>query len=257
MLTQETLSKKRLDSLYNKYNNKSYIQYDPIKYVYEFEDEAERELVGLITSSLSFGRVTQIFKAVDCLLAVVDYKPLHYISTLKNKPDNRLFSFKYRFVTGTDIFNLFSSVKEIIDAYGSIGKFARRNYRKGKFLELADEIIRAFKGVRYLIPCSLKNSACKRLFMFFRWMVRNDNIDLGLWNFIDTRELVIPLDTHIFRVAKDMGFTSRGTASLNTAIEITDRLKQHSENDPVKYDWALSHVGIIENNFASESQGPK
>ena len=88
--------------------------------------------------------------------------------------------------------------------------------------------------------------------MFFRWMVRHDNIDTGLWKFISPGELVVPLDTHIFRMSKELGFTSRRTASLNTALEITDSLRQYSENDPVKYDWALSHIGIIENNFKNQ-----
>ncbi len=250
MLTKETLSRERLDKLYSEYNNKKYIKYDPIKYVYNFESNSERELVGLIASSLSFGRVTQIFKAMDRLLEIMNYQPLNYVSSLKKTPDKKLLSFKYRFVTGQHVFNMLLSTKRIIEEFGSIGKFAEKNYRKGNFLELADEIIREFQGVYYLIPSSLKNSPCKRLFMFFRWMVRSDNVDLGLWNFISPQELVIPLDTHIFRVSKDLGFTSRRSASLNTALEITDSLKKYSKNDPVKYDWALSHIGIIANNFA-------
>ncbi len=249
MLTQETLSKERLNKLYREYNNKKYIKYDPIKYVYKFESNSERELVGLIASSLSFGRVTQIFKAVDHLFDIMNHQPLEYVSTLKKTPDKKLLSFKYRFVTGKDVFNMLRSAKVIIEEFGSIGKFVGKNCKKGNFLELVDEIIRAFQGVHYLIPSSLKNSPCKRLFMFFRWMVRSDNVDLGLWKFISPQELVIPLDTHIFRVSKDLGFTSRRTASLNTALEITDSLKKYSKNDPVKFDWALSHIGIIENNF--------
>ncbi len=250
MLTQETLSRKRLNKLYREYNNKKYIKYDPIKYVYQFKSNSERELVGLIASSLSFGRVTQIFKAIDRLFEIMNYQPLNYVLSLKKTPDKKLLSFKYRFVTGQDMFNMLLAAKEIIEEFGSIGKFAEKNYKKGNFLELVDEIIRAFQGVHYLIPSTLKNSPCKRLFMFSRWMVRSDNIDLGLWKFIAPQELVIPLDTHIFRVSKDLGFTSRRSASLNTALEITDSLKKYSKNDPVKYDWALSHVGIIENNFA-------
>ena len=117
-------------------------------------------------------------------------------------------------------------------------------------MELVDEIIKHFQNANYLIPAALKNSPCKRLFMYFRWMVRDDNIDLGLWNFISPKELVIPLDTHIFRVANELGFTSKRTASLNTAIEVTDNLKKYSKDDPVKYDWPLSRIGIIGNNFA-------
>ena len=118
---------------------------------------------------------------------------------------------------------------------------------------LVDETIKAFQGAGYLIPSALKKSPCKRLFMYFRWMARDDNIDLGLWNFISPQELVIPLDTHIFQVANELGLTSTRTASLRTAIEITDNLKKYSKYDPVKYDWPLSHIGIIKNNFATES----
>ena len=142
-----------------------------------------------------------------------------------------------------------TSSKRIIYKYGSMGGFARRHYNSGNFLGLADETIKAFQGVHYLIPSTLKNSPCKRLFMFFRWMVRDDNIDLGLWKFINPQELVIPLDTHVFRVSKELGLTTKRTASLRTAIEITDNLKRFNRDDPVKYDWALSHIGIIKNNF--------
>lgn len=252
MLTQATLSEEKLNSFYEAYNHKKFIQYDPIKYVYGFEDKAEKELVALIVSSLSFGRVTEIFKAVDRLLDIVNHEPLTYVSALKIKPDRKLLSFRYRFVTGQDVFKLLLSAKKILERYGSIGAFARKKYITGQFLELADEMVEAFQGVNYLIPSSLKNSPCKRLFMFFRWMVRNDNIDTGLWKFISPGELVVPLDTHIFRMSKELGFTSRRTASLTTALEITDSLRQFSEDDPVKYDWALSHIGIIENNFKKQ-----
>lgn len=252
MLTRETLSKKSLNSLYKAYNHKRFIQYDPIKYVYGFEDESERELVALISSTLSFGRVTQILKAVDRVLDIVHNEPLSYISCLKKTPDRQLLSFRYRFVTGQDVFNLFLSAKELLEGYGSIGAFVKRKYKQGRFLDLADDVVKAFQGVKYLIPSSLKNSACKRLFMFFRWMVRHDNVDPGLWGFISPGELVVPLDTHIFRMSKNLGLTSRRTASLNAALEITDRLRTYSENDPVKYDWALSHIGIIKNNFVRQ-----
>ena len=88
--------------------------------------------------------------------------------------------------------------------------------------------------------------------MFLRWMVRNDHIDSGLWNFIDPRELVIPLDTHVFRTARELGFTERKTPSLAAAIEITDHLRRFCTEDPVKYDWTISHAVIIRNNFMKE-----
>lgn len=250
VLPQKEPSKELLDDLYKKYNHKTYIQYDPIKFLYRFQEEQEIELVGLIVSSFSFGRVTQIFKAVESLLELLNNEPLQYVLSLKKRPDKKLLSFRYRFVSGQDVFNLLWSAKRMMLEYGSLGAFAEKNYEKGGFLELADKTIKAFDDVRFLIPSSLKNSACKRLFMFFRWMVRDDNIDLGLWKFINPQELVIPVDTHILKVSRALGFTSRKNASLGTALEITHRLKNYSEQDPIKYDWALSHMGIIRNNFA-------
>jgi uncharacterized protein (TIGR02757 family) len=150
------------------------------------------------------------------------------------------------------VFNLLLSARNIIEEHGSLGQFARKHYRKGRFLELADKIIMEFKNTNYLIPAALRKSPCKRLFMYFRWMVRKDNIDLGLWDFISPQDLIIPLDTHIFRVANELALTSKRTASLRTAIEITDNLKRYSKDDPVKYDWGLSHIGIIKNNFFLE-----
>ncbi len=251
MTAQEDVLKNKLDTLYRAYNKIEFIRYDPIKYVHEFENQTEKELIGLISSSFSFGRVTQIFKAMDSLLDIFHKAPLKYVLTLKKRPDKKLLSFKYRFVTGMDIFHLLLSAKRIIEGYGSIGKFVSKKYKRDGFLDLVDQTIKEFQGVNYLIPSSLKNSACKRLLMFFRWMVRNDNIDLGLWEFISPKELVIPLDTHIFRTSKELGFTVKRSASLSTAIEITDNLKRYSADDPVRYDWALSHIGIIENNFVS------
>jgi len=193
--------------------------------------------------------VTQIFKAIDRVIEIVHGEPLRYVSALDETPEEPLLSFRYRFVSGLDMHRLFRVAGGLIKTYGSIGGFMRRNYRPGHFLDLLAEVVKIFQDVQYLIPCSLKGSACKRLCMYFRWMVRSDDIDLGLWDFIDPAELVIPLDTHIFQVATDLELTSRRTPSLAAALEITGALRRYSKDDPVKYDWALSHIGIIANNF--------
>ncbi len=243
--------KERLDVLYRIYNNRDYIQYDPLRYVYQFEDDMEKELVGLIASSLAFGRVTQIFKAVETLLEIMENRPLKYIMELGPMPPAPLLSFKYRFVSGMDIYRFFSTTKKLIEEHGSIGLFMKRGYAKNGFLGLVESTIGVYSDVRFLIPYSLKKSACKRLFMYFRWMVRKDNIDLGLWDFIHPGELIIPLDTHIFQIATRHGFTSKRSPSFTVAKEVTEKLKEFCQEDPVKYDWALSHEGIIENNFVA------
>ncbi len=248
-MLKKKVTREALETLYHRYNDEKYIQYDPIKYVYRFEDPVEQELVALIVSSLAFGRVTQIFRAIDRILEIADDRPLRYISLLNNEPDRDLLSFQYRFVTGGDMYHLFKVAGSIIRIYGSLGGFMQQYYRPGQFLRLVEEVTKVFQGVHYLVPCSLKGSACKRLFMLFRWMVRKDNIDLGSWDFISPAELVIPLDTHIFQAATALELTSRRTPSLAAALEITEGLAEYSRHDPVKYDWALSHQGILANNF--------
>jgi uncharacterized protein (TIGR02757 family) len=242
--------KEDLNKLYKKYNNKKFIEFDPIKYVYMFDSKKEQELVGLISSSFAFGRVKQIFKAMDKFLDICDHKPLEYTLTLKNRPEKELRNFKYRFVTGDDLFKFLKVTQKILNKHGSIGSFLKKTCINNDLLTATDLLLKEYKNVNYLIPNSLSTSACKRLFMYYRWMVRKDNIDLGLWTFIKPSELVIPLDTHISQKSKELGLTERKSPSLKTALDITNSLKKYSKNDPVKYDWALSHIGIIKNNFS-------
>ena len=249
MNTKNSNIKSQLNLLYRKYNKKKYRKYDPIKYVYMFENPTEQELMGLIASSFAFGRVLQIFKALDSVLRITNNEPLKYVLNLKARPDKKLLSFKYRFVTGQDLFDFFSCAKDIIEKHGSLGEFVKKAYDAQGFFKSIEGIIEEFQKTNYLIPMALKKSPCKRLFMFFRWMVRKDNIDLGLWNFINPEELIIPLDTHIFQISRTLGFTTKKSQSFNVANEVTDCLKNFSRNDPIKYDWALAHVGIIKNNF--------
>ncbi len=241
----------RLEALYHTYNDPRLIQFDPIKYVYLFDHPHQREIMGLIASSLAFGRVTQIFKAIDKVLEITNQDPLGYIEELGERPEPKLLAFKYRFVTGEDLWEFFSAISRILALHGSIGEFVRKNTREGFFSGL-DQVLSAFQGARHLMPTRLRASACKRFFMYLRWMVREDNIDLGLWSFISPSQLLIPLDTHIFKTAQDLGLTSRNSPSFLAAVEITEALRGFCPQDPVKYDWALSHVGIIRNNFSLE-----
>ena len=100
-----------------------------------------------------------------------------------------------------------------------------------------------------MLPNVSKGSVCKKLNLMFRWMVRKDGIDLGLWDFIPSSMLIIPTDTHIYQFALKHGITQRKTADIKTAIEITNFFKQFSENDPVKYDFCITRPGIIEHQF--------
>ena len=111
------------------------------------------------------------------------------------------------------------------------------------------------KGLSYLLPRPTAGSACKRLNLFLRWMVRNDDVDAGLWKSIDKTRLIVPVDVHIARLCRILGLYSRKTASLSTAVKITESFAEIEPADPVKYDFALTRIGILENCTGQHRQG--
>jgi uncharacterized protein (TIGR02757 family) len=105
----------------------------------------------------------------------------------------------------------------------------------------------ASNGLKYLLVSPAHGSACKRLNLFLRWMVRDDDVDAGLWKSVDKAKLIVPIDVHMSRLCRILGFHSRKTVSLSTAIDVTKSFAEIEPNDPVKYDFALSRIGIVEN----------
>ena len=103
------------------------------------------------------------------------------------------------------------------------------------------------KGLSYLLPKPIRGSACKRLNLFLRWMVRDDEVDAGLWSSVDKAKLIVPVDVHMGRLCKILGFYDRKSVSLAAAIDITNSFCDIEPTDPVKYDFALSRIGILEN----------
>jgi len=249
--------KNYLESIYLKYNKNKFILTDPLSMLYQYKSDIDIEIVGLITSSLSYGRVLQILKAINIVLNILGKSPVNYLNKNNHKQITDDFKFlKYRFTKGKDIANLLIGIKYAIQEYGSIQNLFLENYEKNnnfiRTLELFVENLLNYSDTKsnYLIPSPKNGSACKRLFLFLRWMVRKDNIDLGIWNKVDSADLYLPLDTHMYQVAKKLNFTNRASANLKTVIEITEHFKSINKDDPTKYDFALTRAGIIStNNF--------
>ncbi len=113
------------------------------------------------------------------------------------------------------------------------------------------------RSLKYLLADPARGSACKRLNLFLRWMVRDDDVDTGLWKSVDKAKLIVPIDVHMGRLCKILGFYSRKSVSLRAAIDITESFREIEPSDPVKYDFALSRIGIVENcngSFRPECQ---
>jgi uncharacterized protein (TIGR02757 family) len=242
-----------LESLYTKYNHRSYVSPDPLQFLYDYPDPLDREIVGLIASSLAYGRVAQILKSVSKVLCELE-SPRDFISRASKSHLRKIFkSFKHRFTTGENLADLLYGVGKVLQKCKSIENcFVSGISDKDENIlpglaKLVHEInIEAGCDFPMLLPDPSMGSACKRLNLFLRWMIRRDDVDPGGWEKIKPSQLLVPLDVHMFRICANLGLTCRKQANLRTAIEITDAFRKINPDDPVKYDFAITRLGIRE-----------
>lgn len=245
------INKKALDALYRKYNRREFVHPDPLEFLYNYEDPGDREIAGLVASSLAYGRVAQILKSVSSVLDRMEPSPREFVE----KEDSgeifkRFEGFKHRFTTGEELAGMLIGAGRVIGKFGSIEKsfLAALGDEKsivGALPAFACELnIGAGCERSSLVPSPACGSACKRLNLYLRWMIRRDDVDPGGWDSVPASALVVPLDTHMHRICTALGFTQRKQADLRTAVEITDAFRTISPDDPVKYDFALTRLGI-------------
>ncbi|MBU1628310.1 TIGR02757 family protein [bacterium] len=246
--------KEIFEELYKLYTHKEFINPDPLQFLYEYKDPADKEIVGLIASSLALGNVKQINKSVSVVLGKMD-NPYNYLMNSSTDSLKRDFKdFKHRFITGDDLSYLLLGIKDVISRYGSLGACFSAGLKEidpsilPALSKFVDELKTASNG-RYnrLLPSPSDKSACKRLNLYLRWMVRKDDVDPGGWKNISANKLIIPLDTHMHQFGLLFGFTMRKQNDMKTALDITGVFRKISPSDPVKYDFALTRMGIREN----------
>lgn len=247
-----TFDRKSLEALYRKYNRREFVHPDPLEFLYNYDDPADREIAGLIASSLAYGRVHQILKSVSSLLDLMAPSPFGFVTSASPARMKKTFAgFKHRFTTGDDVAEMLSCAAVAVRRHGSLKTCFVSHYREEDETMLPalslfiEEITGEGCGCGRLAPSPRKGSACKRMNLFLRWMVRRDDVDPGGWDELPASKLVVPLDTHIFGVATGFGLTKRKQADLKTAVEITNAFKTVSPDDPVKYDFALTRLGIL------------
>jgi len=192
------LSKVELEGLYKTYNKKKYVHPDPLEFLYNFPNIGDREIVGLIASALAYGRVTQILKSVTRILDKMGPSPLEFIKTTRPLHFINVYNgFKHRFTTHHAIADLLSAVHNVLREYGSLNECFIAGMQKNDdtVIPALDNFIEKLKCTSgYLIPRPRKGSACKRMHLFLRWMVRKDAVDPGGWKGIVPCKLIIPLD---------------------------------------------------------------
>lgn len=245
--------KEFLDNLYDKYKSK-YSSKDPVWILHGFQDEKDIEIAGLLTSCYAYGKVELINQFITKFLNNIDFKVHEFTSNFSQQKDKKFLNgLYYRFNTEDDLSLLIKNIKNVIVKYGSLKNYFLNNYNNtdnnilpalSAFTAELNIKFNPNSYYKYLIPLSDNNSTCKRLNLFLRWMVRKDEIDLGIWKEVDKSKLIMPVDTHIYRIARKLNLVKRKSYDMKFAIELTEKLKQFDKNDPVKYDFAMCHIGI-------------
>ncbi len=249
-VADQIIDKRVLDDLYHRYNCRDCLHPDPLEFVYNYDDQSDREIVALIASSLAYGRVEQILKSVSFVLDAMS-KPSEFLAGSDAESLRAEFgSFKHRFTTGDELVSFLLGIRGAIETHGSLKECFVAGYASDDpdtyhaLCNFVDSISGHNDFRNSLLPSPRRGSACKRLNLFLKWMVRQDNVDPGGWPEIDKSKLIIPLDTHMYRIGVALGMTERKSADLRTAKEITDGFRAIEPADPAKYDFALTRLGM-------------
>lgn len=258
MAITNIITKQLLDSYYVNYN-RHLSSKDPIWNVKQEKTDSGKELIAFITSCYCYGNIVQINKFIDKVISHATGDIYSYLISFKRSKKLLSQGFRYRFNSTQDFFDLMHALSVILKKYGSLkGLFLKYYSPKdeniikalGGFTSDIRKLANGEKTFEYLVPDIKRKSTCKRLFLFLRWMVRKDNVDTGLWNRdVHASKLVMPVDTHVYRIARKYELVKRKSLDLKFALELTERLKEYDLNDPVKYDFALCHLGVDKVNF--------
>ena len=241
-----------LDGLYHRFNRFEFIHPDPLEFVHLYRNKLDREIAGFVASALAYGRVGQILSSVRLVLDRMGPSPHSYL--LRTQPaqfQKSFHSFKHRFTTGSDLAILLTGLRRLILEYGSLESCFMTGFHAENqtILPALSEFVQkletaAGRKLPMFLPSPCGGSACKRLNLFLRWMIRRDNVDPGVWQAIPASSLVIPLDTHMHKIARAMELTVSKQANIRCAAEITANFALICPEDPVRYDFALTRLAM-------------
>jgi uncharacterized protein (TIGR02757 family) len=247
---QAALLKKRLDTLVETFDVRT-IAPDPLELVLRYDRPLDQEVAGLIAAAFAYGRAEFIVSNIGVVLARMTPSPYRYLQTFDAAEARRRFAgFAHRFHKTPDLVAFLGRLAEAIREHGSLGALFEQCYDAGD-ADIAPALTRFVEAIRipgleYLLTSPRDGSACKRMNLYLRWMVRRTEPDLGLWTFVDPAKLVMPVDTHIHRIATFLGLNDRKSADWKAARALTDRLAEFDRSDPVRYDFALCRLGILD-----------
>lgn len=247
--------KKLLDEKYLLFNQKNFINHDPVSIPHLFSGKEDIEISGFIAAVFAWGQRKTIINKCNQLFNLMDNDPYQFIVHHTDK-DLKIFeSFKHRTFNSTDTLYFIAALKHIYNHHGGLeNAFAQGinsadpSVKNGldRFKEIFFELEYPPERTKKHIASPKSNSACKRLNMYLRWMVRKDNkgVDFGIWHKIEAHQLICPCDVHVERVARKLGLIKTEKPNWKMAEELTEKLKEFDSLDPVKYDFALFGLGV-------------
>ena len=249
-----------LEALYERYNRREFADPDPIVFLYRYADPLDREIAALVASSLAFGGARQIAGSVERALSPMGSSPRRYLLEAgKRRLRRDSAAFRHRWADGADLAAILEGAGEAIRRHGSLGEC----FLAGLGSE-AEDVVPALErfaaailpqgcgaGER-LLPDPCRRSACKRLNLMLRWMARSDRIDPGGWDGVPASKLIVPLDRHMHRFGLRLGLVERSHADMRAARELTAAFRAMEPDDPVKYDFALTRLGIRRDDDSAE-----
>jgi len=258
--------KQLLDELYHRYSRPAYLSTSALGIPHRYIRPDDQEIAAFVTASLAYGNVKQIHRSAEAALAAMGGSPARFVRRFDPVRDTARFQYVvHRFNSGIDLALLCYLLHQAIAAAGSLQTFFLKGYDPThddikpaltSFVErmlsldvspfYPTGLLPAKAGVRFFFPSPVQGSACKRLNLFLRWMVRRgDGIDFGLWTAISPAKLIVPLDTHVARIARQIGLTTIKQPNWRMAKEVTGRLRAFDPEDPIKYDFALCRLGVL------------
>ncbi len=246
------LTRELLEELYFRFNRPEFISPDPLEVVIQYEDIRDREIVGLIAAALAYGRVAQIIKSVKKALEPLGASPRDFLDRTEEPELLRLLpGFKHRFTAGADLGAMLVGVKRATAEFGSLNQCFLDGHSQA-----AKNVLPALSAFTRRIACGFpggctsllsspeRSSACKRMNLYLKWMVRRDAVDPGGWLGVSPAQLIVPLDSHMFRICGAIGLSSRKSPNIKTALDVTEGFARLCPEDPTKYDFAITRLGI-------------
>ena len=260
-MAQGTLASS-LEHLYHDYNREDSAA-DPVQLVRPYSRPEDREIAGFCAAALAFGRVASVLASISTLFRIMGGRPAQFVRAFDPSEEHpELRAMVHRWTRGVDIAALLCILRQRLVRWGSLEAFFAQGLADS-FVDVSGALdsfsTRALAidvrpvygrvpkraGVCYFFPRPSAGSACKRLNLFLRWMVRSDAVDLGVWRSVRPGQLIVPLDTHIIRLARCLRLTRYTSPGWKMAADVTARLRALDPRDPVRFDFSICHVGMM------------